>query len=230
MSASQTKAQASYHPAGYGMSQSLKRARKPFLTRNLLTGGIIASFAFGTFWYSIAAVQQDDFADVQDLLPPASERGKMLTIEEELEEKRRNNPFAQNLSNNDPSLSSSTPNNASRTSSIVKPSSSKIETVTEALKSASPVSPMAPQQQSVRSQSQSPFMIMGGQSTADAASRSRTQEEEQFAMFRLPFFRGRTPHNSGGKVLPIVNGEVNVDNIGSIWDDGVKTYGDRRLV
>lgn len=44
-----------------GMSPSLKRARKPFLTRNLLTGGIIAAFAAGTFWYSIAAVQQDDF-------------------------------------------------------------------------------------------------------------------------------------------------------------------------
>ena len=44
-----------------GMSPSLKRARKPFLTRNLLTGGVIAAFAAGTFWYSIAAVQQDDF-------------------------------------------------------------------------------------------------------------------------------------------------------------------------
>jgi hypothetical protein len=160
-------------------------------------------------------------------LPPPSERGKILTIEEELEEKRRNNPFAQNLGGNDLSLSSATPNNSSNTS-ILEPTSSKIGTVTEALKSASPVSPMAPQQQSVRSQSQSPFMIMGGQT--DTAAKSRTQEEEQFAMFRLPFFRGRTPHNSGGKVLPIVNGEVNVDNIGSIWDDGVKTYGDRRLV
>lgn len=166
---------------------------------------------------------------MQDLLPPPSERSKILTIEEELEEKRRNNPFAQNLSNNDLSLSSTT-SNATRTSSISEPSSSKIETVTEALKGASPVSAMAPQQQSVRSQSQSPFMIMGGQTTADAASKAKTQEEEQFAMFRLPFFRGRTPHNSGGKVLPIVNGEVNVDNIGSIWDDGVKTYGDKRLV
>ncbi|KAJ9126199.1 hypothetical protein QFC24_002472 [Naganishia onofrii] len=167
-------------------------------------------------------------ADVQDLLPPPSERGKILTIEEELDEKRRNNPFAQNLGGNDLSLSSATPNNSSNTTSILEPAKSKIETVTEALKSASPVAPMAPQQQSVRSQSQSPFMIMGGQT--DTAAKSRTQEEEQFAMFRLPFFRGRTPHNSGGKVLPIVNGEVNVDNIGSIWDDGVKTYGDRRLV
>lgn len=81
-SASQTKAQASYHPSGYvcssfsfrrafspllistymqGMSDSLKRARKPFLTRNLLTGGVIVAFATATFWYSIAAVQQDDF-------------------------------------------------------------------------------------------------------------------------------------------------------------------------
>ncbi|KAJ9110929.1 hypothetical protein QFC19_001438 [Naganishia cerealis] len=229
-SASQTKAQASYHPAGYGMSPSLKRARKPFLTRNLLTGGVITAFAVGTFWYSIAAVQQDDFADVQDLLPPPSERGKMQTIEEELEEKRRNNPFAQNLSNNDPSLSTPLPNNAPGLSSNTEPAgSSTIANVTEALKSASPISPVAPQQQSVRSQSQSPFMIMGGQPAGDDAARSKAQEEEQFAMFRLPFFRGRTL-NAGGKALPIVNGEVNVDNVGSIWDDGVKTYGDRRLV
>jgi hypothetical protein len=46
------------------MSTSLKRARKPFLTRNLLTGGVIAAFAAGTFWYSIAAVQQDDFVSI----------------------------------------------------------------------------------------------------------------------------------------------------------------------
>jgi cytochrome c oxidase assembly factor 3 len=51
------------------MSTSLKRARKPFLTRNLLTGGVIAAFAAGTFWYSIAAVQQDDFVSI--VLTPA---------------------------------------------------------------------------------------------------------------------------------------------------------------
>lgn len=153
----------------------------------------------------------------------------MQTIEEELEEKRRNNPFAQNLSNNDLSLSTSVPNNAPGPSSNTQPAGSALAAAVEGLKSASPVSPMAPQQQSVRTQSQSPFMISGASTTADS-TRAKLQEEEQFAMFRLPFFRGRTPHNVGGKAVPIVNGEVNVDNIGSIWDDGVKTAGDKRWV
>jgi hypothetical protein len=171
-------------------------------------------------------------ADVQDLLPPASERGKMQTIEEELEEKRRNNPFAQHLSNNDLSLSAGVPNNAPGMSSSTQPAGSVAAAAVDALKNASPVAPIAPQQQSVRAPSQSPFMISGSGSAGSAASTSRAklQEEEQFAMFRLPFFRGRTPHNVGGKALPIVNGEVNVDNIGSIWDDGVKTFGDKRWV
>jgi hypothetical protein len=165
-------------------------------------------------------------------LPPLSERAKVQTIEEELEEKRRNNPFAQHLSNNDLSLSADAPNNAPGMSSSTQAAGSVVTAAADALKNASPVSPIAPQQQSVRAPSQSPFMISGTGSTGGSAttSRAKMQEEEQFAMFRLPFFRGRTPHNVGGKALPIVNGEVNVDNIGSIWDDGVKTFGDKRWV
>lgn len=166
---------------------------------------------------------------MQDLLPPPSERSKMQTIEEELEEKRRNNPFAQNLSNNDLTVSTPVPNNAPGLSSNLQAAGSAVAAAADGLKSASPVSPLAPQQQSVRTQSQSPFMISGGNQVADS-TRAKLQEEEQFAMFRLPFFRGRTPHNAGGKAVPIVTGEVDVDNIGSIWDDGVQTAGDKRWV
>lgn len=157
----------------------------------------------------------------------------MQTIEEELEEKRRNNPFAQNLSNNDLVVSTPVPNNAPGLSSNLQAAGSAVAAAADGLKSASPVSPMAPQQQSVRTSSQSPFMISGGFSTGSTtadSTRAKLQEEEQFAMFRLPFFRGRTSHNVDGKAVPIVNGEVNVDNIGSIWDDGVKTAGDKRWV
>lgn len=45
-------------------SASLQRARKPFMTRNFLTGAAIVSFIVGTYAYSIAAVKQDDFVGI----------------------------------------------------------------------------------------------------------------------------------------------------------------------
>ncbi|KAI8447699.1 hypothetical protein BY996DRAFT_6420672 [Phakopsora pachyrhizi] len=46
------------------MSPALLRARAPFRSKNLLTGAGIVSFTFGVYFYSIAAVKQDDFSDV----------------------------------------------------------------------------------------------------------------------------------------------------------------------
>ncbi|KAL0253892.1 hypothetical protein I308_101270 [Cryptococcus tetragattii IND107] len=77
-----------YHPKGYGMSPSLKRARKPFILTNVLIGGTIVAFALGVYAYSISAVQQDDFSDVEDLLPPVEERSKIRSIEDEAREQR----------------------------------------------------------------------------------------------------------------------------------------------
>jgi len=48
------------------MSPGLKRAREPFKYRNALTGLILASFVVGVWAYSISAVKQDDFADVDE--------------------------------------------------------------------------------------------------------------------------------------------------------------------
>ncbi|BGP13797.1 hypothetical protein JCM10213_006371 [Rhodosporidiobolus nylandii] len=75
-------AKATYHPGGYGVSEGLKRARKPFFTRNLITGGLISVFAFSVYLYSIRAVAQDDFADLAE---PVSEeqRRSVRSIEEE---------------------------------------------------------------------------------------------------------------------------------------------------
>ncbi|GAA5968025.1 hypothetical protein JCM11641_003705 [Rhodosporidiobolus odoratus] len=75
-------AKATYHPGGYGVSEGLKRARAPFFTRNLITGGLISAFAFSVYFYSIRAVAQDDFADLNQ---PISEeqRRSVRSIEEE---------------------------------------------------------------------------------------------------------------------------------------------------
>lgn len=56
-----------YHPGGYGVSEGLKRARKPFLVRNAATGGAIAAFAVGVYYYSISKVGPVSHCVVVDL-------------------------------------------------------------------------------------------------------------------------------------------------------------------
>jgi cytochrome c oxidase assembly factor 3 len=46
------------------MSPALKRARQPFVVRNAITGTCIAAFAVGVWAYSISAVKQDNFDDI----------------------------------------------------------------------------------------------------------------------------------------------------------------------
>lgn len=48
------------------MSASLLRARRPFFVGNLITGIAIASFGVGVWAYSISAVKQDVFDDVDE--------------------------------------------------------------------------------------------------------------------------------------------------------------------
>lgn len=48
------------------MSPGLKRARQPFFLRNLLTGVVLAFFAGGVWAYSIGAVKQEDFSDIDE--------------------------------------------------------------------------------------------------------------------------------------------------------------------
>ncbi|KAF9226788.1 hypothetical protein BS17DRAFT_728625 [Gyrodon lividus] len=56
----------SYRPRSYVMSPGLMRARAPFRFRNAITGFILASFGVGVWAYSISAVKQDDFSDVDE--------------------------------------------------------------------------------------------------------------------------------------------------------------------
>lgn len=48
------------------MSPGLQRAREPFRLRNAITGVLLAGFTVGVWAYSIGAVKQDVFDDVDD--------------------------------------------------------------------------------------------------------------------------------------------------------------------
>lgn len=49
-------AHSSYHPGGYGVSEGLKRARRPFVVRNVLVGGTLVVTAVNLYLYSIYKV------------------------------------------------------------------------------------------------------------------------------------------------------------------------------
>ncbi|KAF9024327.1 hypothetical protein BDZ89DRAFT_1136098 [Hymenopellis radicata] len=59
------KAAKSYWPNGM-MSPSLKRAREPYRIPNIITGVCLSIFVVGVYTYSIRAVKQDEFEDVDD--------------------------------------------------------------------------------------------------------------------------------------------------------------------
>ncbi|KAI0068585.1 hypothetical protein BV25DRAFT_1910350 [Artomyces pyxidatus] len=56
----------SYRPKGYVMSPGLMRAREPYRVRNAVTGVVISAFAVGAWLYSMNAVKQDNFDDVDE--------------------------------------------------------------------------------------------------------------------------------------------------------------------
>ncbi|KAF8914351.1 hypothetical protein CPB84DRAFT_1759049 [Gymnopilus junonius] len=59
-------AQKSYRPVAGSMSPGLKRAREPFRVKNAILGISLAAFAVGVWAYSISAVKQDVFDDVDE--------------------------------------------------------------------------------------------------------------------------------------------------------------------
>ncbi|EMD40525.1 hypothetical protein CERSUDRAFT_91253 [Gelatoporia subvermispora B] len=56
----------SYRPGYTGMSPGLQRARAPFRVRNAITGITLFAFSAGIWAYSIGAVKQDEFTDVDE--------------------------------------------------------------------------------------------------------------------------------------------------------------------
>ncbi|KAJ9475914.1 Cytochrome c oxidase assembly factor 3 [Pseudozyma hubeiensis] len=72
---------ATYHPDGYGISEGLKRARKPYRVRNLITGSLIMGFATSVYFYSISKVKQDDFSDLAEIRAPSAAESAPITTE-----------------------------------------------------------------------------------------------------------------------------------------------------
>ncbi|CDU24279.1 uncharacterized protein SPSC_03350 [Sporisorium scitamineum] len=72
---------ATYYPGGYGISEGLKRARKPYRVRNILTGSLIMGFATSVYFYSISKVKQDDFSDLAEIRAPAASESTPVTTE-----------------------------------------------------------------------------------------------------------------------------------------------------
>lgn len=56
----------SYRPTAGSMSPGLKRARAPYRVKNALLGLTLGAFAVGIWAYSISAVKQDVFDDIDD--------------------------------------------------------------------------------------------------------------------------------------------------------------------
>ena len=69
------------------MSPGLKRAREPYLIRNAVVGFGLFAFAVGVWAYSISAVKQDVFDDV-DEEARALARARVKSLEEQEAERR----------------------------------------------------------------------------------------------------------------------------------------------
>ncbi|SGY73489.1 BQ5605_C005g03297 [Microbotryum silenes-dioicae] len=79
-------ARATYHPqSGARISEGLARARRPFRTQNAITGALIFGFATAVYLYSIRAVAQDDFSDLD---APVQREG-LRSLEDEQKERER---------------------------------------------------------------------------------------------------------------------------------------------
>ena len=68
------------------MSPGLLRARAPFKVRNAITGVTVAALVVGVWAYSIAAVKQDSFADVDEearILAASGPTQNIRSIEDE---------------------------------------------------------------------------------------------------------------------------------------------------
>ncbi|KZT71546.1 hypothetical protein DAEQUDRAFT_744226 [Daedalea quercina L-15889] len=77
----------SYRPHNNLMSDGLKRAREPFRVRNAVVGTTLFAFAVGVWAYSISAVKQDVFDDV-DEEARALARAREKSLEEQEAERK----------------------------------------------------------------------------------------------------------------------------------------------
>lgn len=60
-------AQATYHPGGYGVSQGMRRARQRYNVSNFFMIAALFGAVGGIYAYSILAVEQEDFSDLENI-------------------------------------------------------------------------------------------------------------------------------------------------------------------
>lgn len=60
-------AQATYHPGGYGVSEGMRRARQRYNVSNFFMIAALFSAVSGIYAYSILAVEQEDFSDLENI-------------------------------------------------------------------------------------------------------------------------------------------------------------------
>ncbi|KZZ89071.1 hypothetical protein AAP_04556 [Ascosphaera apis ARSEF 7405] len=53
-----------YYEKDFRAGPALLRARRPYLVKNAVTGGVLFAFCIGVYAFTIRAVGQDDFSDV----------------------------------------------------------------------------------------------------------------------------------------------------------------------
>jgi len=70
------------------MSPGLKRAREPYRLRNALTGLALGAFAVGIWAYSISAVKQDVFDDIDEEARAIARTGTVAEVLSVKEEKK----------------------------------------------------------------------------------------------------------------------------------------------
>jgi len=104
------------HASSKLMSPGLQRAREPFRIRNAVTGTLLLSFAVGIWAYSISAVKQDVFDDV-DEEARALAKAREKSLEEQEAERRAAEGLAKAVAA--PDIASMTPvQPAERTPSV----------------------------------------------------------------------------------------------------------------
>ena len=69
-------AQATYHPGGYGVSQGMRRARQRYNVSNFFMIMALFGVIGGIYAYSILAVEQEDFSDLENIRFEDSDEGR----------------------------------------------------------------------------------------------------------------------------------------------------------
>jgi len=88
---SKRAAEKTYRPKGYGISPSLARARAPFRVQNAVTGAVLFGFAVSVWAYSIHAVKQDNFDDIdfEAINTSVEEKARRVSLEDEAKSRQQ---------------------------------------------------------------------------------------------------------------------------------------------